>query len=103
MPIKINRAVNYTYIVFKGLERDDDILVMLESDEHYKEYEYDNIKIIETNDEHCLFNILEYDYIITQLDYLPKVNDFCLEHDKKVINIFHCSVPNNIYYYKRIK
>ena len=93
----------YLHRFLKGLDKDDDILVMLESDDHYREYKYDNIKIVETNEKHSIFNILQFDTIITQLDFLPKVNEFCLKNNKKVINIFHCSVPDNIPYYKNDK
>ena len=89
----------YLHRFLKGLKQDKNILVMVESDQ-YHEYTYDGIKIVETNEKHSIFNILQFETIITQLDFLPKVNDFALKNEKRVVNIFHCSVPNNIPYYK---
>lgn len=62
--------------------------VYLPNNEIENKIEYEGINIIEIEKEN-LEILLDYDLVITQLDYTKNVCEFCLKHNKKCFLIVH--------------
>ena len=90
-----NRAGGELYLhhLLKKIKTHD-ISVIIPDCKEIKQYEYEGIKIFETNETNFLEYIDGCDILISQLDFAPITLDYAIKKNKRCMLILHCYVPD---------